>query len=143
MRPTYTEHDEYIKYTTEQFAQDPLTAIFDILHISSDLTDIINSESTGETNVSTATIDNTFKSYSYNGADTFNITLDLAPLTTDIKTVSVAIKHDSEFNLVGLGASANMISILDLNLSATLQTSDVSYGTDVEAKAQAENANYN
>ena len=143
MRPTYTEHDEYLKYTVDEFMADPLTAIFDILHISSDLTDIINSESTGETKVSTATIDNTFKSYSYNGADTFNITLDLAPLTTDIKTATVAIKHDAEYNLTALNAAVNMIGILDLKLSATLQTSDVSYGTDVEAKAQAENANYN
>ncbi len=143
LRPTYTEHDEYIKYTADQFAQDPLTAIFDILHISSDLKDIINSETSKETKVSTATIDNTFKSYSYNGADTFNITLDLAPLTTDINTVSVAIKHDSEFNLVGLNATANMMSILDLKLTASLTTSNVSYGTDVELKAIANNSNFN
>jgi hypothetical protein len=144
LRPTYTEHDEYLKYTVDEFMADPLTAIFDILRVSDSLKDLINGETSDEsTTQSVATIENTFKSYSYNGTDTFNITLDLAPLTTDIKTATVAIKHDSSFNLSGLNAAVNMIDILDLTLAATLQTSDVSYGTDVEAKAIALNPNFN
>jgi hypothetical protein len=144
LRPTYTEHDEYLKYTVDEFMADPLTAIFDILRVSDSLRDLINGETSDEsTTQSVATIENTFKSYSYNGTDTFNITLDLAPLTTDIKTATVAIKHDSSFNLSGLNAAVNMIDILDLTLAATLQTSDVSYGTDVEAKAIALNPNFN
>jgi hypothetical protein len=138
----YTEHDEYLKYTVQEFSADPLTAIFDILRISDDLKNTINKNS-GEEKASTATIENTFTGYTYNGLDTFNITLDLAPLTTDIKTATVTIKHDAEFNLTGLDASVNMINLIDLKLNATLQTSDTSYGTDVEAKAQASNPNFN
>ena len=143
-RPTYTEHDEYLKYTVDEFMADPLTAVFDVLRVSDSLNNLINGETSDDsTTQNVATIENTFKSYSYNGTDTFNITLDLAPLTTDIKKATVAIKHDAEYNLTALNAAVNMIGILDLKLSATLQTSDVSYGTDVEAKAIALDPNFN
>jgi len=143
LRPTYTDYDEYLKYTVDEFMQDPLNTIFAILHVSDDLKNLINKETSTEPTANTATIENTFKTYSYNGADTFNITLDLAPLTTDIKKATVAITHDSDFNLVGLNASVNMIDIIDLQLIATLQTSDTSYDTNVEIAQQAQNPNYN
>ncbi len=140
--PYKVERDEYLKYTVEEFSKDPLNIIFEVLHVSNDLKDLINSETSKE-KVNTATIENTLTGYNYNGTDMFTISLDLAPLTTDIKTTTLKIKHDSEFNLTNLNASVNMIDIISLNLDATLTTSTTSYGTDIEAKAQASNSNYN
>ncbi len=133
---------EYLKYTVEEFSADPMGIIFNAIHLSDSLVKTITDSSNKE-KVSTATIENTLKTYTYNGTDTFNIVLDLAPLTTDIKLANVTIIHDNNYNLSELSASVNMLDMLDLNLYAKLFTSETSYGTDIEAKAQASNSNYN
>ena len=137
----YHSYDEYLKYTSEQFLADPLTAIFSILRISDSLKNTINSE-TSTTKTSTATLENTFTGYSYNGNDTFNISLDLQPLTQDVRAMNVAIKHNELMELTGLDASVNFIGILDLKLNATLQTQNTPYGVKEEVEAQRTSASY-
>ena len=143
---TIKEHDEYLKYTMDEFMADPINIIFEILHISDSLVNTIMGESSSNdtTTTSTATIENTFTKYSYDASNsTFNINLDLTALTKDIKATTVAIKHDANYNLTNLDVSVGMMDIINLKLSATLQTSDTSYGSLEAIQEQANSGNYN
>ena len=127
----------------EELLADPLNTIFNILRISDDLKKTINSNSS-TTKVSTATIENTFLGYSYMPNDKkFSISLNLQPLTQDVRAINLDITHNDSMELTDLFAKVNFIDLINIELDADLYTSDVSYGTDVELEAQKNSSNYN
>jgi len=89
-----------------------------MLHFDSKINDAINTPSD---HVSTATIENTFKGYSY-ANNTFHVDLDLQPLIGDIHEISLDIGHDNDMRIQTLYATMNVIDVLNVKLNANLKT---------------------
>ena len=120
---TYTTTTTYKKYTVEEFTADIKTPLLDMLHFADGIRSQIDKPSD---HVSYATIENTFLGYSYNGADTFSIDLDLEPLIGDIQDVHLDIGHGIDNNgdiyINTLYAEMTAVSVLDVKLNASLTT---------------------
>ncbi len=142
MKKDYGE--EFYKYTVDNFMADPMTPILKMIRLSSSLESAITSSLNKEsTHVNTATIENTFIKYAYDGKETFGIDIDLTALTGDVRDIHVDIHHDASMNLCGLGARVNFLGMLNLTLNATLTTSDSSsFGAEVDVNKQVNSTNY-
>jgi len=136
----YTTTVTYKKYTVEEFMADIKTPLLDMLHFSSTIRNAIDKPSD---HVSTATIENTFLGYSYNGTNSFHVELDLEALIGDIHEITLDIGHDSNMNINSLYAEMNVVSVLDVKLKATLSTHEEhSQGLDGVIAAERNSSNY-
>ena len=112
-------HYTYKKYTVEDFMANIKNILFDMLHFSSTIRKELDKPSD---HVSTATIENTFLGYSYNGSNKFSIDVDLEPLLGDIQDIHLDIGHDANMNINTLYAKMNVVSVLEVKLNASLTT---------------------
>ncbi len=123
---TYPETTEYKKFTVEQFTADLLPNLLYLLNLNSTIEKLIPTDSSNSSNsesrVSTATVENTLLGYSYNGVDTFNLKLNLAPLIGDVQNVNATIKHDENMNVSTLTATVLVVNAITINLDAKLNT---------------------
>lgn len=128
---------KYYSYTLEEFTADMMTPLMNMLHFSDGIMDMIpdSGSSDATADLSGVTIESVFKGYSYNGSDTFNISLNMSPIVEAIREVSVDIGHDSDMNVNSLAASADISGALTVQLNAFVEQPYNTYQGTVETIA--------
>lgn len=137
----YSDTTEYKKFTVDQFTKDLLPNLLYLLNLNSTIEKLIPTDSSSSaSHVSTATVENTLIGYSYDGVNTFNLNLNLAPLIGDVQNVNAIIKHDESMNVSSLTATVLVVNTITINLEATLNTPYNTYQNTKESLETEKNS---
>lgn len=113
----------YYKYTEQEFGEDAITPILNMLRlnslIESPIKDKINSSSS--TTKTPFTIESVLQEYKYASSEkAFYIKANLKPVISDIDYIYAKITHDDNFNLNTIDADLRVVNFISINLTAGL-----------------------